>query len=136
VNAESKLVNRVETTIYQTHIEALMTLQPEISGVLISTVDGFEIASRLAQGKSAAKLSAMTSSLLALAEAMCTETAGGACRDLVIDAEAGRVLLMELPHRTQNLVLAVLCSNKITLGQVLWAVRNCREHLSRRLNML
>jgi predicted regulator of Ras-like GTPase activity (Roadblock/LC7/MglB family) len=136
VNAEGKLVNRVETTIYQTHIDALMTLQPEISGVLISTVDGFEIASRLAPDKSAAKLSAMTSSLLALAEAMCSETGGGACHDLVIDAESGRVLLMELPHRTQKLVLAVLCSNKITLGQVLWAVRNCREHLARRLNML
>ena len=136
MNAETSVVSRTEAAICHTHINALMSLQPEIASVLISTVDGFEIASRLAPGLSAAKLSAMTSSLLALAEAMCAEAAGGACRDLVIDADAGRVLLMELPHRAQNLVLAVLCTNKITLVQVLWAVRDCRENLSRQLNVL
>lgn len=136
MNTDTKIVSRTETSIYHAHIDALMTLQPEISGVLISTVDGFEIASKLAPGSSAAKLSAMTSSLLALAEAMCAETTGGACRDLVIDAEKGRILLMELPHHKQKLVLAVLCANKSTLGQVLWAVRHCREQLSRRLDML
>ena len=136
MNAKIDTVNRVEAAIYHAHIEALVALQPEISGVLVSTVDGFEIASKLAPDLSAAKLSAMTSSLLALAEAMCSETAGGSCRDLVIDAEAGRILLMELPHRDQKLVLAVLCTNKVTLGQVLWAVRDCREQLSRRLNVL
>lgn len=135
MNAEAQ-ASHIEATVYQTHIDALMNLQPEISGVLISTVDGFEIASKLTPGLSAAKLSAMTSSLLALAEAMCAETAGGACRDLVIDADEGRLLLMDLPHRTQNLVLAALCTNKITLGQVLWAVRHCRDQLSRRLKML
>lgn len=136
MTVDTHIVSRIETAIYYTHIDALMTLQPEITGALVSTVDGFEIASRLANGVSAAKLSAMTSSLLALAEAMCTEAASGACRDLVIDAEAGRLLLMELPRRTQNLVLAVQCTNKVTLGQVLWAVRSCREELSRRLEVL
>ena len=136
MSTETKLVSRTEASIYHAHIDALMTLQPEISGVLISTVDGFEIAATLTPGLSAAKLSAMTSSLLALAEAMCKETASGACRDMVIDAEKSRILLMELPHHKQKLVLAVLCTNKVTLGQVLWAVRTCREQLSRRLDML
>lgn len=136
MSQEPQIVSRIETAIYHSHIDALMALQPEITGALVSTVDGFEIASRLRPGMSAAKLSAMTSSLLALAEAMCAEAAGGACRDLVIDADAGRVLLMELPRRTQNLVFAILCTNKVTLGQILWAVRACREDLSRRINVL
>jgi predicted regulator of Ras-like GTPase activity (Roadblock/LC7/MglB family) len=136
MNAQVSIVTRTEAAICHMRIDTLMATQPEITGVLISTVDGFEIASKLSPGLSAAKLAAMTSSLLALSGAMCAETANGTCRDLVIDADAGRVLLMELPHRNQNLVLAVLCTGKVTLGQVLWAVRSCREDLSRRLNVL
>lgn len=134
--ADTLTIGSIEASIYHTQIDALMIVQPEITGVLVSTVDGFEIASKLPASLSAAKLSAMTSSLLALAEAMCTDTANGPCRDLVIDAECGRILLMELPRRAQKLVLAVLCTSKLSLGQVLWAVRDCREELIRRLNLL
>lgn len=136
MNSESQTVGRIEVAIYHAHVDALMVLQPEITGVLISTIDGFAVASRLKPGMSAPKLSAMTSSLLALTAAMCTEANCGPCRDLVIDAAIGRILLMELPRKAQSLVLAVLCTNKVTLGQVLWAVRKCREDLSQRLNVL
>lgn len=136
MSAQVPVTSRTEAAICHMHIDALTSMQPEITGVLISTIDGFEIASKLLSDLSAAKLAAMTSSLLALSGAMCTETGSGTCRDLVIDADTGRVLLMELPCRKQSLVLAVLCTGKVTLGQVLWAVRDCREALSRRLNVL
>lgn len=136
MNAKSVVISRTETAMCQMHIDALLGAQPEIAGALISTADGFEIASKLNSGLSAAKLAAMTSSLLALSDAMCVAAASGACRDLVIDAATGRILLMELPHGRQKLVLAVLCSNKVTFGHALWAVRRCRDELARRLNVL
>jgi len=136
MNAQAPVTSRTETAVCQIYIDALTTSQPEITGVLISTIDGFEIASKLLSDLSAAKLAAMTSSLLALSGAMTEEAGSGACRDLVIDGEDGRVLLMDLPYRKQKLVLAVLCTSKVTLGQVLWAVRDCRENLSNRLNVL
>ena len=120
--------DRGKASPYSAHIDRLIALQPEVQGVLIATLDGFEIAASLATG-SAAKLAAMTSSLLALATAMSSEGGAGKCRDLVIDGDTGRILLMEIAHPVQPLVLAALCSNRSTLGNVLWAVRSCRDEI-------
>ena len=92
-------------------------------------MDGFEIAASLDSSLSAAKLSAMTSSLLALSEAISRESALGVSRDMVIDAERGRLLLMEIPTNESRLLLTVLCDNAVTLGQVLWAVKAFRDDL-------
>jgi len=136
MNAQAPVTSRTETAVCHLYMDSLMASQPEITGVLISTIDGFEVASKLPPDRSAAKLAAMTSSLLALSGAMSSETGSGACRDLVIDGDDGRVLLVDLPYRKQKLVLAVLSTDKVTLGQVLWAVRDCRKNLSARLNVL
>jgi uncharacterized protein len=97
---------------------------------MVATIDGFELAAHLPNRVDAARLAAMTSSLLALAEALCLDSTVGDCHDITVDARHGRILLMDIPHPAQRLVLCVLCSNKVTLGQVLWAVRNCRDTLS------
>jgi uncharacterized protein len=128
-----RTTSRSQIMVYLKHIDAMIRQEPEIRGALVSTIDGFEIAARLEENLSTAKVSAMTSSLLALAEAMCVEGAVGDCRDLVIDAGNGRILLMDVPHPAQKLVLTVLCSNKVTLGQVLWGARVCRQELGAQL---
>ncbi len=117
----------------QQQIDSLIEAHSEIRGVLVSSIDGFEVAARMRGSASPAKLAAMTSSLLALGEAVSDEGEVGHCRDVVIDASAGRVLLMDIPHATRKLLLTVLSDNASTLGQVLWAVRTCRQEIGRRL---
>ncbi|QBB72413.1 roadblock/LC7 domain-containing protein [Pseudolysobacter antarcticus] len=127
------LLGRTETAICQKLIDALLQTHTDISGALVSSIDGFEVAANLPGKISAARLAAMTSSLLALGEAVGNESAVGACRDIVIDASGGRVLLMDIPHPTRKLLLTVLCNTRVTLGQVLWAARNCRQEIGQRL---
>lgn len=131
MSTPERSISRSEEAIIQQHMEALMTREQEISGVLVSTVDGFRVAARLTGTLSAEKLSAMASSLLAINEAVCRESSVGECRDLVIEASQGRILLMDIPHPAQKLILTVLCRAKVTMGQALWAARGCRESLGK-----
>ncbi|WP_199099569.1 roadblock/LC7 domain-containing protein [Dyella sp. ASV21] len=131
MNARERSLSRSEEAIIRHHMEALMAREQEISGVLVSTIDGFRVAACLTGTLSAEKLSAMASSLLAINEAVCQESSVGECRDLVIEASQGRILLMDIPHPAQKLILTVLCRAKVTMGQVLWAARGCRESLGK-----
>lgn len=123
-----------EEAICLKHIEALVEARIEIDGAVVSTPDGFEVAAHLGGKQSAAKLSAMTSSLLALAQAISDESDIGTCNDILIEASAGRLLLMEIPRSDRQLLLAVLCDRDSTMGQVLWAVRRCRDEIVLALN--
>ncbi len=133
MSAAYDTLGRTGTAVCQKEIDALITNHPGINGVLVSTIDGFDVASTIRGTQSPAKLAAMTSSLLALGEAISSESAVGDCRDIVIDASQGRVLLMDVPHATRKLLLTVIGDNVETLGQVLWAARECRQEFSRRL---
>ncbi|HET9033570.1 MAG TPA: roadblock/LC7 domain-containing protein [Dokdonella sp.] len=131
MNASTELPGRTQMTLLQKKLEQFVEANSDIRGAVISTVDGFEVASQLDSSLSAAKLAAMTSSLLALSGAIARESLLGSSRDMVIDADKGRLLLMEVPTTEKRLLLAVLCDNQVTLGQVLWAVNAFRDGLAR-----
>jgi uncharacterized protein len=133
MNAVASAAGPTEASICQKYLDELVHTHTQINGAIVSTVDGFEVAARVAGSLSAAKLSAMTSSLLALAEAISAESDAGECRDMVIDASAGRILLMDIPNADRRLLLTVLCDSGTTLGQALWAARECREEIARNL---
>ncbi|MEP6881058.1 MAG: roadblock/LC7 domain-containing protein [Dokdonella sp.] len=120
---------RTSAALLQKRLERFVADNSDIRGGLVSTVDGFEVAASLDRTLSAAKLSAMTSSLLALSEAISRESKLGISRDMVIDADLGRLLLMEVPAADSRLLLTVICDNAVTLGQVLWAVKAFRDDL-------
>ena len=123
-----------EEAICRKHIEAMVEASFEINGAVVSTTDGFEVAAHLDNNQSAAKLSAMTSSLIALAQAISGESHIGTCNDILIEASTGRLLLMEIPRADRPLLLAVLCDRDSTMGQVLWTVRRCRDEIVSSLN--
>lgn len=122
----------MEQQICERRLKALLA-SAEINGALVSTTDGFEVAAVLSDPLSPQKLAAMGSSLLALAEAITSEGGVGQCRDLVIDGNDGRVLLMGIAGGNRRLMLTVLCSARATLGSVLWAARETRVAIGRDL---
>jgi len=110
-------------------IRALVDAHAELTGALVSTVDGFEIAAVLPASFSAPKLAAMTSSLVALGESVSTEAGVGGCINVVIESQRGRLMMMDIQGESPTL-LTVISDNSSTLGHVLWAVRECARELS------
>ncbi len=113
----------------------LIEATPEIRGALVSTIDGFEVAAQLPAEIGASKLSAMASSQLALAEALCAETRVNSCRNIVVEADGGNILVMDIPNRRLRLLLTVVSSTDTTLGKLLWNIRECADAIGEKLNL-
>lgn len=127
-------LGRIESAVSQKILDALVGEFPDILGAVVSTADGFEIAARLPAGLSPATLSAMTSSQLALGEAMCGETGVGRCLNVVIEADRGKLVMVDIPNRSRKRLLTVLCNDTASLGAVLWPVRRCAAQIGERLD--
>ena len=126
-------VGRVGRVVLQRCLDDLLASEPGVVGALVCTSDGFEVAAALPAGYSPATLAAMASSQLALSDALCREASLGGCRNLVVDAEIGKVLVMEIPGSERQLLLGCIGGARHTLGQVLYACKASAEDIGRRL---
>ena len=112
--------------------DLLDTLVRETTGIesaAVVTGDGFELAAVLRTGLSGNKLAAMTSSLLALSEAVVEELKMRGCRNVIIESEGGTVVMIRVPADGMDLLMSVLCRENAILGSVLYAARLCAARL-------
>lgn len=94
---------------------------PGLRVALLSTPDGFEIASRQAQGEqNSERLAAMTSSLMAMARAVGREVNYSGCNRLIFEAEHGVVIVQAVPATFPSLLCLVLDPDTV-LGTALWS---------------
>ena len=129
---------RLQAVICQRSIDQLMKDNPGIFLAVVATTDGFEVVSapvRVDEGGEASRLAAMSSSMLALAEAMVREADLSICNDVLVDCAAGRLLLLSVPVSDARFVLCVGARGDTTLGHVLAAGRLCAEEMSKRLQL-
>lgn len=108
-NVSSRLLNRLITNI------------PGIKAALISTVDGFEIASECTTDQSdIAKLSAVSSTLSAIGNMAIFETDMGTLyRSITIENENGFLVVMDIQYKTYPMIFCVIASREATLSQVI-----------------
>ena len=98
---------------------------PGVTAAVVVTSDGFEVASVLPSEASAPKLAVMTSSIHALGEAVVAEALLRRCQNVVIEAEAGNVVMLAIPESQGTLLLTVIASKRAILGHLLWSCRTC-----------
>ncbi|MCB1605632.1 MAG: roadblock/LC7 domain-containing protein [Xanthomonadales bacterium] len=134
MNQEVDPFGNTERMMCLKQLAVLIENTPEIEGALVSTIDGFDIAAQLPPTISASKLSAMASSQLALAEALCAETRVNTCKNIVIEAGQGNILVMDIPNRRQRLLLTAISGSDTTLGKLLWNLHECADAIGERLN--
>jgi len=118
-------------------VKAIHELRAETTGVIsvtVSTSDGFTVASTLEQGVESDKVSAMTSSISALSTALSRQTGRGMPNNLVLEANLGKIVAMNVPGARERLVLAVVTNEAAVLGQLLWSCRAICERIARAIN--
>jgi predicted regulator of Ras-like GTPase activity (Roadblock/LC7/MglB family) len=106
---------------------------PGIQLAVLSTADGFEIASFLAPGAEAVatRVAAMTSSLTAIGDAITRETGLHGSRNLIIESDNGIVLMVSLRDAKPKMALAIVANKQAILGHLLWATRNTGAAIER-----
>jgi len=120
----------------QEKLAEFMRSCPGAYGVLISTVDGHEIAYSLKRDMPPHKISTMNSSLLALGESIARESLQQLCQFVILENSDGRVVSLRINQilmLTINQILMLTCiSTKNTnLGMLLSAGRNTADSLAK-----
>jgi predicted regulator of Ras-like GTPase activity (Roadblock/LC7/MglB family) len=105
---------------------AVDTMMSEVRGVrasVVSTEDGFEVASRVENTAEVARLSAMASSMAALGAIAGEESKLGACRNVVIEATEGHIVMLQARRADVSLVLSIVAGPEAVMGQILYYSR-------------
>ncbi len=116
--------------------EALRQLVTDTAGVesaCLVTGDGFEIASALTKATSGSRLAAMTSSMHALGTAITSELKMKECKSVIVDGETGTVVMVRVPSQHAEMMLAVTCGKKGTIGGILFAAKQHARWIDERL---
>lgn len=121
------------TAACRQQLELLVRDTAGIESAAVVTGDGFELAAVLRHDLSGDKLAAMTSSLLALSEAVVEELRMRKCRNVIIEGEGGTVVMIRVPADGIDLLMSVLCREDAVLGSVLYATRVCAARLGAQL---
>jgi uncharacterized protein len=101
-------------------VESIMREIKGAKGVVVCTEDGFEVAARVENAAQISRLSAMASSFSALGAVVGEESQLGNCNSVVIDADGGYILILQMRHPTLSLTMCVVTSNDSVMGQVLY----------------
>lgn len=105
-----------------------------VNAALLATVDGFKLCSVMIDDDNTDRLSAASSSLLALALSLSTAFGLEKCKSIHIDSETGKVWLSQINTEEYSLVLLIQGGINAVLGQVLYAGSNVREGIISLLN--
>lgn len=98
---------------------------PGITLAVLSSGDGFEVASYRAERATSAKIAAMGSSLQALSEAITREAKLHGARKLIIESDDGSVLSLGIADSKPVLSLVVVADKSASLGHLLWSAKIC-----------
>jgi len=105
-------------------VQRMATKMPDMQCCVISTEDGFEIATYIRHsGVVTSRLSAMASSMASLGVIVGEENKLGTCCNMTIEAEGGFIVMLHVRRPDVTLVLSVVTTKKTVLGQLLYEAR-------------
>lgn len=96
-----------------------------LGSAVLASVDGFALAQASAEAGNGDHLAAMTSAMLGLAGAVSRELKLGAMDVLILEAVAGKVLMLRLDATPAPLLLMAACDRDCLTGNVLWSAKEC-----------
>ena len=113
--------------------KAVETLMGQVAGAVaavISTPDGFDVASRVTTPDAAARLAAMSSSITAICGVLGEESNIGANQSICIEAEKGYVVMVHIPHPSHPMILNLVANKGTILAQMVYFARQAAQHVS------
>lgn len=115
-------------------LSLLMTNVSDINAALISTADGFEVASKYKNNANTDKLCALSSSLSAIGN-MATEEVeiGKQYQHVMIESDDGFMIVMDIPYIHYPMILCIVASKKAMLARVFQQARSIANTLTTKL---
>ncbi|QCO22362.1 roadblock/LC7 domain-containing protein [Acinetobacter cumulans] len=119
------------------HLNALLRDISEVEFTMLCSTDGFELSSASKKKiENAGKLAAVSSSILAMVQAFMGEINLEGCQSLTLDANNGKVVLTAIPNAKYPMVLVVLTSKHVLLGQLLYSIKKIVEAITKKTEII
>ncbi|RLL36946.1 roadblock/LC7 domain-containing protein [Acinetobacter cumulans] len=119
------------------HLNALLRDISEVEFTMLCSTDGFELSSASKKKiENAGKLAAVSSSILAMVQAFMGEINLEGCQSLTLDANNGKVVLTAIPNAKYPMVLVVLTSKHVLLGQLLYSIKKIAEAITQKTEII
>ena len=102
---------------------ACTQLMGQIKGakaIVISTEDGFEVASHVENNAQVARLSAMASSLAALGVLVGEESGLGNCNSVIMEANDGYLAILQVGRDDVSMIISVVTGRDAVAGQLVY----------------
>jgi predicted regulator of Ras-like GTPase activity (Roadblock/LC7/MglB family) len=113
----------------QAAVDTVMSQVRGARAIVVSTEDGFEVASRIENTAEISRLSALASSMAALGAIVGDESRLGACAKVVIEALDGHVVMVQAHRADVSLVLSVVAGRDAIMGQILYFAAQATKKL-------
>ena len=111
-------------------IKKLLNEVPGIDFVMLCSSDGFELALESKKNMiNGGKIAAVSSSILAMVSAFISEIVLTGCKTITLDADNGKVVLIGVEHADYPMVIVLVASKNILIGQLLYALKKVSESL-------
>lgn len=116
-------------TLAKSAVEHIMREVKGAKAVVISTEDGYEVASQVQNAAQTSRLSAMASSFAALGALVGEESQLGNCNNIIVDASEGLIVIMQIPNPTLALTMCIVAGKDCVIGQVLYFSKSAIQDL-------
>lgn len=116
-------------TLAENALKGLMSQVHGAAAAVVSTADGFDIASRVENTSDGAKLAAMASSIAAICSVVGEESDVGAHETISIEFEKGYVVMIHVAHAAYPMILSVVAGKAAVLAQMVYFARQTAQQL-------
>ena len=103
-----------------------------ILGVVISSLDGFDIASAVTNGLDPSRIAAMASSISAIGIVVSQEAALGSSKSVTVNTEDGFVYITAIQLDAQPCILNIIANSSAILAQVIYRCNEINKRLTAR----
>ncbi|WP_018624075.1 roadblock/LC7 domain-containing protein [Kangiella aquimarina] len=112
--------------------EGLLNKYFDLKMVSLCTSDGFGILhqSRLDDEVELDRVSAITSSLVSLGNASSKQIIGGNLHSTIVETDNGNLLIKKLKLAEKELVLSIVTSKKMLLGEANYLITMCAKNIA------
>lgn len=111
-------------------LQMLVEFHEGIQAAFITTVDGHEIASVLKTKIAKSTLASMVMSMYSMGEAVVSGALQKNCHNVTIESESGKIVMLAVTDTREEFLISIVTDEKVPLGQVLWAGRNCAKRIA------
>lgn len=111
----------------QEELQRLQASSPDIEATALMTMDGLMLASTLPDSSDEDRVSALSATLLSLAERITLDLGRGLLEQVFVRGAEGDVLLMAVAEKA---VLAILSRREAKLGMLIYYMRRATKELA------